>query len=125
MSHHKKPSHISIISITATQLKEKIDQIPDLTIINVLNDETYIDCHIPGSINIPYDRLLETVASWDKEKEIVLYCAQSSCPKSKEAYELLTDLGFYHLFEYSGGMKDWIKKGFDTVGICTMKYLHD
>lgn len=125
MSHHKKQIHISKININATQLKEKIDQIPDLTIINVLNEETYIDCHIPGSINIDYDRLLETMASWEKDKEIVIYCAQNSCEKSSQAYALLADLGFNHLSEYAGGMKDWLKKGYDTVGTCTMKYLHD
>ena len=125
MSHTKKQSQIQIVCINATQLKEKIDQIPDLTLINVLDEQTYIDCHIPGSINVPYDRLIETLASWEKDKEIVLYCAHNDCSKSKEAYELLADLGFTQLSLYFGGMKDWIKKGYDTVGVCTMKYLHD
>ncbi|MBP6892171.1 rhodanese-like domain-containing protein [Candidatus Babeliales bacterium] len=125
MSHTKKHSPVPIVSMSATQLKEKIDQLPDLTIINVLNEETYVDCHIPGSINVPYDRLIETLAGWEKDKEIVVYCAQNSCSKSKEAYELLADLGFTHLSEYSGGMKDWLKKGYDTIGICTMRYLHE
>lgn len=122
---HKKHHQASINVITAEELREKIDAIPDLTIINVLNEETYVDCHIPGSINIAYDKLVESLASWDKEKFIVVYCAQSSCPKSRQASELLADLGFTHLYEYSNGMKDWFKKGFSTTGTCTLKYLHE
>ncbi|OGB85817.1 hypothetical protein A3J41_02965 [candidate division TM6 bacterium RIFCSPHIGHO2_12_FULL_38_8] len=121
----KKTHQVPITSITATQLKEKIDSLPDLIIINVLDQETYIDCHIAGSINVAYDQLIENMASWDKDKEIVLYCAQSSCPKSKVAFDLLADLGFTHLSDYSGGMREWLKKGFPTTGACTMKYLHE
>ncbi len=125
MSHHKKHSQTSIVTISAADLKNKIDQIPELIIINVLNEETYIDCHIPGSINIVYDRLIEILAGWEKDKKIIVYCAQNTCPKSQEAYELLSDLGFNHLSKYTGGMKDWFKNGYDTVGLCTLKYLHD
>ena len=119
--HHNIPVH----AITAQELKDKIDTIPDLVVINVLNEETYVDCHITGSINVPYDKLVESLAGWEKDKEIALYCAQTQCPKSREAYELLADLGFTHLYEYSNGIKDWFKKGFDTTGTCTLKYLHE
>ena len=122
---HKKHHHVPVSTISATELKEKIETIPDLTIINVLDHETYIDCHITGSINIAYDQLVENLASWDKEKEVVVYCAQNSCQKSEEAFVLLSDLGFTHLSQYSGGMKDWFKKGYPTSGTCTMKYLHE
>jgi rhodanese-related sulfurtransferase len=95
-----------------------------MILINVLNEETYIDCHITGSINIPLQRFIESVASWDKDKEVIVYCAQSLCSASDEAYKILAEMGFIHIFCYKGGMKDWFKKGYDTTGTCTMKYLH-
>lgn len=123
---HQKPSQLKEPNtISADQLKNKIDTIADLIIINVLSEETYIDCHITGSINIPYDRLIETVSSWEKDKDIVVYCAQNSCSKSHQAYELLIDMGFIHVYEYQGGIKEWLHKNFDTTGICTMRYLHE
>jgi len=125
MFHQKTSKLFDVDTITAQQLKEKLDQNHDLTLINVLNEETYIDCHIPGSINIPCDRLVESVSSWEKDKEIVLYCAQNSCPKSHQAYELLIDMGFTHVYEYQGGMREWIHKKFDSSGTCTMRYLHE
>lgn len=125
MFHQKPGKLIDTDSISAQQLKEKLDQNHDLTLINVLNEETYIDCHITGSINIPFNRLVETISSWEKDKEIVVYCAQSTCPKSRQAYEVLTDMGFTHVYEYQGGMREWFHKKFDSTGTCTMRYLHD
>lgn len=123
---HQKPGKLKDVdAISAQQLKDKLDQSHDLTLINVLSEATYIDCHITGSMNIPFDRLIETVSSWEKDKEIVVYSAQTICPKSRQAYELLVDMGFTHAYEYQGGMREWIHKKFDATGICTMRYLHE
>ena len=125
MSHQKTNNFSQVNIISSQELKKKLDSHPDMILINVLNQETYVDCHITGSINIPLNQLLETVASWDKDKEIIVYCAQTSCDVSEQAYNLLVEMGFTHIFKYQGGMKDWFKKGYDTTGTCTMKYLHE
>lgn len=124
MTNQKKSNLFEKNSISAEALKQKLDTNPDMILINVLNEETYIDCHITGSINIPLARFVESVASWDKDKEIIVYCAQSSCNASDQAYEILSDMGFNHIATYKGGMKEWFKKNFDTTGTCTLKYLH-
>lgn len=125
MFHQKSSKLTEPYTISAQQLKDKLDNNFDLLLINVLSEETYVDCHIKGSINIPFARLIETLSSWDKDKEIVIYCAQKTCPLSAQACEILIDMGFTHLYEYQGGMKEWFHKKFDTTGTCTMKYLHE
>lgn len=125
MTHQKKSNLYEKNFITAEQLKNKLDMNPDMILINVLNEETYIDCHITGSINIPLKRLVESVASWEKDKEVVVYCAEVSCDASDKAYQIMVDMGFIHAYCYQGGMKEWFKKGFDTTGTCTLKYLHE
>lgn len=123
---HQKPSKLTEKnSFTAEELKERFSQNADLLVINVLAQEVYVDCHITGSINIPYDRLIETVSSWEKDKEIVLYCAQKNCDKSDMAYELLLDMGFTNLHTFPGGMHEWVSKNYDTSGMCQMRYLHE
>jgi rhodanese-related sulfurtransferase len=124
MNHQKKSNLFEMNSITAEQLKNKLDSNPDMILINVLNEETYIDCHITGSINIPLARLVESIASWDKDKEIVIYCAENICSASDQAYQIMADMGFIHISCFKGGMKEWFKKRFDTTGTCTLKYLH-
>jgi rhodanese-related sulfurtransferase len=124
MNHQKTSNFSQSKIISAQELKNKLDTQPDMILINVLNQETYIDCHITGSINIPLNQLLETVASWDKDKEIVVYCAQTTCDASDKAYDLLQEMGFSHIFLYQGGIKEWFKKRYDCTGTCTMQYLH-
>ena len=46
------------------------------------------------------------------------------CSKSKMAYLLLQDLGFFNLHEYVGGIQEWFQKGFETNGPCLCNYLH-
>ncbi|MBI2353033.1 rhodanese-like domain-containing protein [Candidatus Dependentiae bacterium] len=110
--------------ITAENLRQSIENNPELIVINVLSLADYQDCHIKGSININYDQLLEKTSSWDKEKDVVIYCAGSSCQKSQRAYLLLQDLGFVHLYEYQGGIREWLHKGYETTGECKFSYLH-
>lgn len=118
------PETNKIALISAENLRDVIDRNPELIVINVLAEPYFADCHIKGSINIPLERLLEKTASWDKEKDIVVYCATPACNKSKNAYFLLQDLGFQNLHEYIGGMQEWLKKGFETAGPCALDYLH-
>ena len=114
-----------IVTISAKQLHEKIELQPELIVINVLDEKYYKDCHITGSINIPFDKLIEQVSSWNKDKEIILYCATPTCPKSEKAYQLLKDLGFSKLYEYPGGIKEWLQSGYPVTGPCKESYLHE
>lgn len=111
--------------ISAEDLNKKLKENPDLFVINVLASKYYNDCHIKGSVNVPFDILEKISKNWDKSEEIVVYCAQEKCPVSRKAYALLESLGFTNLYEYSGGMKEWKKKAFDTEGLCMLDYLND
>lgn len=111
-------------TITAQKLQKKIATEPDLVIINVLDKKYHDDCSIKGSISIPLEQLVETTASWDKNKEVVVYCASITCPKSEQAYHTLQDLGFVHLFDYKEGIVEWYQKGYETSGSCDLEYLH-
>ncbi len=118
-----KNSSFTINTISAKELQEKIKQNPELFVINVLEEEYFKDCHISGSINITYSHLVENLAGLDKEKEIVLYCANKNCPKSHQACLLLADLGFINIYEFSGGITEWVHLGFPTTGPCKLSYL--
>lgn len=117
------PETNKVTLITADELKQAIENNPEIIIINVLDEKFYQDCHIKGSINIPSEQLLEKTSSWDKEKDVVVYCASATCPKSKKAYLLLQDLGFFNLHEYAGGIQEWFQRGFETNGACNLTYL--
>lgn len=85
----------------------------DFVLINVVPREEFLQQHIRTSINIPADSdnfaaQVERVAG-GKEREIVLYCANSECPASTKAASKLDQAGFKHVYDYEGGTEDWLK----------------
>ncbi len=97
----------------------------NVRVINVLSPETYADCHIKGSLNIPYDSLIEYTKNFPKDTEMVVYCASYVCPMSGRAATLLKDQGFTNVCAYEGGAAEWVALGYPTEGPAQMKYLHE
>lgn len=94
-----------------------------LVIINVLDKTEFDDCHIKGSIHIPFSEFEKKIASFDKNNHYVLYCADYACMSSGYCAKLLRDAKFDHVWEYSGGMVDWYQKGYPIEGSATEDYL--
>jgi len=109
---------ISLKIITTEQLKDRMKKVKELKIVNVLPEEAYKNCHITGSVNVPLAELGEKAKWWNKDEEIVLYCASYECDASKKAYEVLKEMGFTNIAAYEGGMKEWEEKQFETEGPC-------
>jgi len=96
-----------------------------LRVINVLSPETYEDCHITGSINVPLDTIVEYAKDLPKDAELVVYCASYTCPMSKRAWRLLKDQGFTNVRAYEGGAAEWYSLGYPTTGQAQLKYLKE
>ncbi len=92
-------------------------------LLNVLDRNSFEDCNIKGSINVPIKFLKEFSQNIPKDTEIVVYCAQYSCPKSREAWHVLHDLGFTNVLAYEGGIKEWKSFSYPTTGPCRAEYL--
>lgn len=96
----------------------------DWLLINVLSNEFYNDCHLEYSINVPIEKLYLYVKDLERSQEIILYCASNTCPKSKQAWHKLNELGFANVRVYEGGAQEWFHHGFPTKGACALEYLH-
>ena len=93
-----------------------------ITVVNVLDREYYADCRIKGSINIPYKMLEDEVTDWDRDRNIVVYCASEDCPKSQEAFNVLERMGFSNIRAYEGGIKEWMDLEYPIEGPCQKAY---
>ena len=106
-------------TVDANQLRSLLEkQAPDnasrdagVALVNVLPEEKFSEEHIPHSINIPTSNIEEFVERFDKEKEIVVYCASPECNASEKAAEELSKRGFSHVTDFSGGMSEWKAAG--------------
>lgn len=94
-----------------------------LVVINVLDKELYEDCHIKGSINMPFESIGQCVDLVGKDAEIVVYCSNYMCATSEYASKKLQELGFRRVRIYEGGTAEWYQKGFPVEGPSTSSYL--
>jgi rhodanese-related sulfurtransferase len=101
-------------TISRDELKKKMDQKEDMAIVEVLGPESYEEFHLPGAINVPVGKNFESdiqQAVPDKNREVVVYCADTSCDASPKAAEKMENLGYEHVYDYEAGKQDW--KGAD------------
>lgn len=100
--------------ITRDELKAKIDRKDPVAVVEALAPEQFHQAHLPGAVNVPPDRVkeLEPALLPDKEKEIVVYCANRECHASDDVARELIGLGYTNVEHYAGGKADWIYAGF-------------
>lgn len=102
-------------AITRDELKTMNEaQHEDFVLINVLPNKAFNEGHIRTSINIPVDdddfeQTVEKVVG-NKERKIVVYCANFDCDASPQAARKLEKAGFTSVFDYEGGTKDWFEQ---------------
>lgn len=103
-------------TITAEELKTKIDSFEMFNLIDVREASEHNFGYIPGSVNIPRGTLEFKIASeefWESTgfylpeatEEFVLYCKKGS--RSVLAAEALIKLGYKNVKIIDGGFKKW------------------
>lgn len=110
--------------------KEIIEVKKGLIVVNVLDKEHYDDCHIKGSINIPFEEADKFVdgldAKYGAQKggvEIVVYCSNYMCSASSEVVKKLLSKGFTNAKAYEAGTAEWFNTGLPVEGVCQKVYL--
>ena len=75
----------------------------------------YEEGHIPGAINIPlpgpinYRR--QIFEKWEKDRLIINYCSNISCPIAKHLTTEMKFIGFTHVKVFEGGYEEWESAG--------------
>jgi len=101
--------------VSKSQLKQWMDEKENMTLIDVLPKENFQKQHIPGAINIPFKDnadFLKEVAQHValKDQRIVVYCAGTQCPLSKEAAQKLESAGYTNVQAFEEGVEGWFGK---------------
>jgi rhodanese-related sulfurtransferase len=94
-----------------------------LVVVNVLDEELYDDCHIKGSVNIPFEKADELVETIDKDAQVVIYCSNYQCTSSEYVAKQLRSNGFSNVCVYEAGMAEWYQKGLPVEGDSKKAYL--
>jgi sulfur-carrier protein adenylyltransferase/sulfurtransferase len=92
--------------MTATELKQKLDEGHDIQIIDVREPNEYAIARIPNSTHIPLGQVLNRMSEIDPSRETVVHCKMGG--RSARAIEALTRAGFQgRLTNLKGGITAW------------------
>lgn len=94
--------------MSTISIEELIPMIGKINIIDIRNEQSYNNNHIPTSINIPFEKLIIKPSEYlNVNKKYFLYCR---CGKvSERACKMLTNYG-YKVVNILGGYEEWILK---------------
>jgi rhodanese-related sulfurtransferase len=92
--------------MTATELKQKLDQGADIQIIDVREPNEYAFARIPNSIHIPLAQVVTRMSEIDPQRETVVHCKTGG--RSASAIHALQQAGFKGtLANLKGGITAW------------------
>ncbi len=90
-------------------------------IIDARDPWEYDQGHIPGAINIPYDRLPEYLDMLSSEVpmdgEVIVYCRGPECDFSDQLATELKILGYQNVRVFTGGWEQWTAAGYPVEGM--------
>ncbi|MCQ9205189.1 MAG: rhodanese-like domain-containing protein [Omnitrophica bacterium] len=94
--------------ITTDELINLMASNKPFKLVDVLSREHYNFEHIKGAISLPFEQLGEKAIDFlNKKDTIVVYCASFHCQASTNAAKQLMAMGFEHVLDYKGGLKDY------------------
>jgi molybdopterin/thiamine biosynthesis adenylyltransferase/rhodanese-related sulfurtransferase len=91
--------------MTVLELKRRLDQGQEITILDVRSPQEYSIARLPGSILIPLQELQDRLGELDPAATIVAHC--HSGMRSARAVQFLRQMGFARAINLGGGIEAW------------------
>jgi hydroxyacylglutathione hydrolase len=95
---------------SAHALKTRLDA-GNVELVHALDAANYAKGHIPGAVNVDYEKMKPEMLPTQKDKPLIFYCASPMCPVSKMAANKAVSWGYTQVSVYEGGMSDWKSSG--------------
>ncbi len=101
-------------TISREEVKKKIAQDRNCTLVEALSMDDYDEFHLPGAISVP---LQENFAQQiqkaipDKNRTVIVYCLNAECDASPKAVRKMERLGYTNVYDYEAGKVDWKEAG--------------
>ena len=87
----------------------------DFVLLDVRSPELYAKGHVPGAINLPHGKIIESkMSEYPDNTVFVVYCAGPHCNGAHRGAIRLAKLG-RPVKLMIGGMTGWIDEGFDLA----------
>ena len=102
-------------SLSAAEFKKKVDS-GEYNLIDIRTRDEYMNERIADvpNIDIYEDDFDERLSYLDKESKYLIYCRSGT--RTKMGLQRMRALGFPEVYDLGGGIKEWKKAGFETIG---------
>ncbi len=92
--------------ISAREAKDMLDNDSSIVLIDVREQDEYLDEHIPNAVLLPLGELESRLVGKypDKSTTFIIYCRSGN--RSNEAAEIFVELGYTNVYDM-GGIIDW------------------
>ena len=94
-----------VTQITATELKARIQNEPQLILLDVREPSEFEYANIKNSILIPLNQLPQRLNELNLQQEIVVICHHGI--RSSQACMYMINIGFKHMANLTGGIDAW------------------
>lgn len=99
---------------SAAALKQTMTE-PGVTVVHALDVEHFQKGHVPGAVNVDYEKMTVEMLPANKAAPLVFYCAGPGCPVSKMAARKAASWGYEDVWVFEGGIKEWKAAGMDVA----------
>jgi rhodanese-related sulfurtransferase len=107
-------------AISLAEMKRLFDE-GTVIILDARDASEYEQGHIPGAINIPYDRIPEYFdilnSQVPMDAHVVVYCRSVTCDFSDQLATELKIMGYRNVSVFSGGWDQWTMAGYPVEGM--------
>jgi rhodanese-related sulfurtransferase len=107
-------------AISLAEMKRLFDE-GSAIILDARDPAEYEQGHIPGAINIPYDRIPEYFdvlqSQVPMDAHVVVYCRSLTCDFSDQLATELKIMGYKNVSIFSGGWDQWSTAGYPIEGM--------
>ena len=102
------------LEIDAEAARELLARDDGAVLVDVRDPNEWDAGHIPGAVLVPMGELAERIGEVapDTSRPLVLYCAVGA--RSLRAASALTELGYERATSISGGIMDWLARGYPS-----------
>jgi rhodanese-related sulfurtransferase len=101
-------------TIGSKELRSKIEDGDQFSLIMTLDEKAFLAAHIPGSLHFP--SIQDALVHLDPDDEIVVYCSDPACVASRRADDALVDQGYTKVRRVAGGLSAWAAAGYELEG---------
>ena len=104
---------VALVHVGREELLQKMERGDAFVLVDALSPMSYAHSHLPGAINLTPDWVDDRAPRRipDRDTEIVVYCASSTCDSSVQVARRLLELGYRKVGHYVEGKRDWVEAG--------------